>query len=209
MKSAARRFWCGRTSRSPRMSCSPMTARSAVSKPASRPRTASADHLRRQRRRLRPGRDRLEAGQAVVDQHLAHAVARALAPAGDDDALALPSPGHRYGAMTASKTLTSPAFRSAAKVRPLRPPMSMTPAASGWAKGEMRASGSAARRSVHSVAGQVERSRGGAACRGPSRPALPRPAPGRAPRSGRRSGRAARPTASSARWSRTTGASPT
>ena len=36
----------------------------------------------------RPVGDRLQPRQAVIDQHLAHAVAGALAPAGDDDALA-------------------------------------------------------------------------------------------------------------------------
>ena len=53
-----------------------------------------------QAQRLRPGGDRRQIWQSVVGQHVAHALARALAPQRDDDTLAvalqrLRMPGHR------------------------------------------------------------------------------------------------------------------
>ena len=78
----------GRTSRSPRMSCSPMTAMSAVSKPPSRPSTASATCGFGSASASGHDADRRQIVQPVLGQHVAHALARALAPQRDDDALA-------------------------------------------------------------------------------------------------------------------------
>ena len=120
----------GRTSRSPRMSCSPMTATSSVSKPDSRPSTASATVGLRQRQRLRPGRRRWSRlVELVVGEHVAQALARALAPQRDDDALAGRLQRLRHASTTASKTLTSGSARSAAKLRPCRAPASIDRAA--------------------------------------------------------------------------------
>ena len=70
------------------MSCSPMTARSAVSKPE-----FEADHrernlMGRPRQRRRPGRRIHEVEKAMIGEDMAHALARTLAPERDDDALA-------------------------------------------------------------------------------------------------------------------------
>ena len=89
MKFSARRgARRGRTSRSPRMSCSLMTAASSVSKPLLDAEHGERDRGLGQAERLRPGADRRQIVQLVVGQHVAHALARALAPQRDGDALA-------------------------------------------------------------------------------------------------------------------------
>ncbi len=65
--------WRCRTRRSPRMSCSPMTARSSDSKPRSSAITASGSAPARAVLRLRPGRDELLALQPVFGEHVARA----------------------------------------------------------------------------------------------------------------------------------------
>ena len=106
MTSAARRaLRRGRTRRSPRMSCSPMTARSGVSKPCSRPSTA---------RRRDAGAGRASARefsilrrlQAMLGQQRRQPLARARRPGGDDDAAACLC-RRVTCATTASKTLAS------------------------------------------------------------------------------------------------------
>ncbi len=65
-----------------------MTAMSAVSKPELDAEDGER-HLRaRQSERLRPCGDRAEIVQAVLGQHVAHALTRAVAPQPDGDALA-------------------------------------------------------------------------------------------------------------------------
>ena len=79
-----------RTSRSPRMSCSPMTA-----SPAPRSRFRAAAPRRRWYRAARPALRRSLGARglagAVLGKKRRQALARALAPAGDDQALALTS----------------------------------------------------------------------------------------------------------------------
>ena len=70
------------------MSCSPMTAGLGGLEAALEPEHGERDLRLRQRQRLRPRRDRREIGKPVVGEHMAHALARALAPERDDDALA-------------------------------------------------------------------------------------------------------------------------
>ena len=65
-----------------------MTAASAVSKPLSSPSTASATSGLGSASACGHDVDRREIGKAVVGQHVAQALARALAPERDDDALA-------------------------------------------------------------------------------------------------------------------------
>ena len=70
------------------MSCSLMTAASAVSKPLSRPSTASATCGFGSFSASGHDAHRREIGERVVGEHMAHALARAFAPQRDDDALA-------------------------------------------------------------------------------------------------------------------------
>ena len=79
----------GRTSRSPRMSCSLMTATWSVSKPDSMPTTASIASLRGVACTVRQVLTLVRLSELVVAQHAAHAVARALAPQRDHHLLAL------------------------------------------------------------------------------------------------------------------------
>ena len=78
----------GRTRRSPRMSCSPMTARPSVSKPGLEPEHGEPDLRLRQGEHRRPVVDGGEIERAVVGEHVAHAVARAVAPQREHDPLA-------------------------------------------------------------------------------------------------------------------------
>ena len=70
------------------MSCSLMTAASAVSKPLSRPSTASATACFGSASACGQEATGVQIVQPVVGEHVAHALARALAPQRDDDALA-------------------------------------------------------------------------------------------------------------------------
>ena len=79
----------GRTSRSPRMSCSLMTATLSVSKPDSMPTHRQHRLVARRRLHRAPGIDAGEVEQLVIPQHAAHAVARAFAPQRDHHLLAL------------------------------------------------------------------------------------------------------------------------
>ena len=119
------------------MSCSLMMATSAVSKPVSRPQDgerrsrASAAPTRPARRR-RCARLR----QPVVGQHMAHAVARALAPGGDDDALARALQRARHASPRPRRRWRLPARARRQSRGPGRPPISTTFALpSGAAKG--------------------------------------------------------------------------
>ena len=76
-------------SRSPRMSCSVISATSAVSKPDSSAEHGKPDLHPRQRQSLRPGRDRREIMQSMLGEHVPHALARAFAPQRDQRALAV------------------------------------------------------------------------------------------------------------------------
>ena len=135
----------GRTRRSPRMSCSPMTARSPASKPASKPQTATGTSLRGSASASARRAIGLRLRQAVVVEDMAEALARALRPGAEDDAAALRLERRGCGATAASKTLAFSSARSAMKLRPRRAPQSITvrPGCSGTAKGVSRASGSA------------------------------------------------------------------
>ena len=110
-------------------------------------------------------------------------------------------------ATSASKTLTSPAARSAAKERPVRPPMSIAaPLLPGCAKGLRAARGGGRREPSASLARKIERlGRDRLVGHGAGRRLLPRRRG--APRSGRAPARARSPIVSSTRWSTTTGAS--
>ncbi len=191
----------GATSRSPRMSCSPITAsvggleaaleaedgdarrcRAAAPAPRARSPPASAGSGRGRPAPGRSARASLRSSQATMTRFPS-------------------SPGPRCGAMAASKTLTSPAFRSAAKVRPRR--AAHIDDAVRLAAGRRAKCGRSGccreRRSRHSAGSgrgfsAAERPVGGTAAHALSVPALDA-----APRSGRQSGRAARPAASSAR----------
>ncbi len=66
------------------MSCSPMIARSGASNPCSSAMTASGSAPGAGGFRLRPGGDEFERFEAVLGQHVAQPLARAVAPAGDD-----------------------------------------------------------------------------------------------------------------------------
>ena len=80
----------------------------------------------------------------MVGEHVAHALARALAPERDDDALAAPPAAPATCVVTASKTLRPGSARSAAKLRPCLAPTSITsPCPSGTANGVSRASAAA------------------------------------------------------------------
>ena len=74
--------------RSPMTSCSVMTAKSGPSNPCSSPSTASPIALACSALASPKLSTRLIAASAVVGEHAAHAVGGALAPAGNDDALA-------------------------------------------------------------------------------------------------------------------------
>ena len=116
----------GRTSRSPRMSCSLMTATSSVSKPDSMPTTASMASLRGVACTVRQAVDAGEVEQLVVAQHAAHAVARAFAPQRDHHLLALRPATPAHGRRRTRNTLTELSARSGAKLRPCRAPASIT-----------------------------------------------------------------------------------
>ncbi len=70
------------------MSCSLMTARSVVSNPELDAEYGERCLWARQREHLRPRVNRREIGETVFGQHVAHALARALAPQGNQRALA-------------------------------------------------------------------------------------------------------------------------
>ena len=129
MKFSARFDWRrGRTRRSPRMSCSVMTATSAVSKPESRPSTASATCGPRQRQRLRPRRHRREVGKAVLGQHM-RPCARASLRSTSATTARLPAPCSASTCLvTASKTFLPGSLRSAVKFLPARAAISMASA---------------------------------------------------------------------------------
>ena len=149
---AARR---GRTRRSPRMSCSLMTAASAVSNPVSRPSTASA---------ICGFGSASASGQDATLERLASPWSastwpmRSRAPSlHSATATRLPSPCSACACLTtASNTLAFCSVRSAAKLRPVRAPTSITPCASGTANGVSRASADASSRAFHSLLGQIE-----------------------------------------------------
>ena len=185
-----------------------MTARSSVSKPASRPSTASADCGFGRASAVRPVRDVGEIEELVVGEHVAHAVARAVAPQREHDALAgrlqrfdmSPSPPRTHWRRAA--------VRSGAKLRPGRVPASRIDAAP-FGRRERREAHQ--RRAVEPLAPfRHRRDRAdpaAAACMAPPTPicGAAAPGPGCAPRSNRRSGRSAPCAASSASGSSTTG----
>ena len=93
----------------------------------SMPSTASATAGLGSAERLRPGCDRCEIVQFMIGEHVAHALARALAPQRDRDALSGSLLTRARGALTASNTLAPGSARSAAKLRPCRAPTSIAP----------------------------------------------------------------------------------
>ena len=146
-----------RTRRSPRMSCSPMTARSSASKPL-----LERDHRQRQRagaRRSRPAATTRPAPGASGRARRAHGrgarasrrSSRRRRPSGRDRS------SRGCGATAASNTLRFSSSRSGAKSRPTRPPQSNASARVGGASnGVSRASGPAASRAATFVRAQIE-----------------------------------------------------
>ena len=137
------------------MSCSLMTAASAVSKPASRPSTASATCGFGSASASGQDADRRQIVQAMVGQHVAHALARALAPQRDDDALAgrlqrlhVPAHGVEHAGGVLGALGREIAARRARRHRSLAPP------SSGTANGVSRASAAVFSRSAHSSSGR-------------------------------------------------------
>ena len=153
--STAERLRRGRTSRSPRMSCSPMTASSGVSKPCSRPSTARAvdefPAAPAPRRSSRPwqaprARDR-RAGSTAARARPASTRRRRRGGA--------PHAGAFTWCTTASKTFTSPCWRSAAKLRPARPRQDRTCGPSTSSNGVSLLTSCALRAADHDLSSRI------------------------------------------------------
>ena len=132
-----------------------MTAASAVSKPPSRPSTASATCGFGSASASGQDADRRQVVQAMLGQHVLHALARALAPQRDDDALArglqrLHVLAHRVE--HAGGILGALGAKSCGPAR--APTSTIAPPSSGTANGVSRASAAVFRRSAHSASGR-------------------------------------------------------
>ncbi len=131
-----------RTRRSPRMSCSPITASPGASKPVSSGSTATAVAEAGARSVSAKLRDPLRLADAVLGEKRRQPLARAVAPAGDEHALAFALQPLGVGHHRVEDVGPS-VWRSAAKVRPCRPPKDTmsAPACSDARRGRARSPG--------------------------------------------------------------------
>ena len=153
MMSCGRRRLCARrTSRSPRMSCSPITARSCGLEAPFQPPHSQRRNVARLRHGMRQRGDGHRALEPVVGQHMGQPLARALGPRGNDHALARPcraSHGRPWRRTRWGRPPRPPRPFSREVVTGLAPGSTL-PGPSGWANGVRRTVVASASLAAHS-----------------------------------------------------------